>query len=271
MKYLVHQLCFSIGIGTMIISLIKRHRLALEAVVYNSIGSLKRLKRKSSVPRSGGVKETKAPGDITTATEVAFFPRYSVVNKSWRGEKKQPRSDRAENTEKAEMKKKEKSRNKSVGKVDKPPVTVTEEMNKNTPSRQISKSSLYEIISTMKMKSSAKAEPRQAEEKKPSPLETSFYHYHSQGGNVSSASSKYDLTVARNKKNNVQVQVHQPNYVTLKAHKVVNLEVETEPNSSSPQPLLNDSAEKIYSFNSLREKCRKMIANSKPFQSKTKL
>ena len=271
MKYLVHQLCFSIGIGTMIISLIKRHRLALEAVVYNSIGSLKRLKRKSSVPRSGGVKETKAPGDITTATEVAFFPRYSVVNKSWRGEKQQPRSDRAENTEKPEMKKKEKSRNKSVGKVDKPPVTVTEEMNKNTPSRQISKSSLYEIISTMKMKSSAKAEPRQAEEKKPSPLETSFYHYHSQGGNVSSASSKYDLTMARSKKNNVQVQVHQPNYVTLKAHKVVNLEVENEPKSSSPQPLLNDSAEKIYSFNSLREKCRKMIANSKPFQSKTKL
>ena len=78
------------------------------------------------------------------------------------------------------------------------------------------------------------------------------------------------IKMARNKKNNVQVQVHQPNYVTLKTHKV-NLEVETEPKSSSPQPLLSDSAEKIYSFNSLREKCRKMIANSKPFQSKTKL
>ena len=72
----------SIGIGTMIISLIKRHRLSLEAAVYSSIGSLKRLKRKSSMPRD--VKESKGSPDITTATEVAFFPRYSVVNKSWR-------------------------------------------------------------------------------------------------------------------------------------------------------------------------------------------
>ena len=256
----------------MIISLIKRHRLALEAAVYSSIGSLKRLKRNSSVPRSDGVKETKP--DITTATEVAFFPRYSVVNKSWRGEKKQRRSDRVEKTvrsEKAEMTKKEKSKKKTEGKVDKA-ATVTEEMNKTSPSRNISKSSLYEIISTMKMKASVKAEPRQVEEKKTDGGQTSFYYH--QGGNVSSASSKYDLTIARNNnKNNVQVQVHQPNYVTLKTQKAeVNVEVETNPKSSSPQPLLSNTAEKIYSFNSLREKCRKMIANSKPFQqSKTKL
>ena len=68
------------------------------------------------MPRSAGVKETKPPAEITTATEVAFFPRYSVVNKSWRGEKKDRRSARAE---KADMAKKEKSKKKTEGKVDK--------------------------------------------------------------------------------------------------------------------------------------------------------
>ena len=249
----------------MIISLIKRHRLALEAAVYSSIGSLKRLKRNSSVPRTGaGVRESKSATDITTATEVAFFPRYSVVNKSWRGEKRK----RSERVEKAEGTKKEKSKTKIEGKIEKP-ITVTEEKNKSTANRNISKSSLYEIISTMKMKSKAKAEPSLLEEKKPDPLQTSFYYQ--QGGNASSASSKYDLTIARNN-NNVRAEVHQPNYVTVKQKAEVNVQLETNQKSSSPQPLLAEAAEKIYSFNSLREKCRKMIANSKPFQpSKTKL
>ena len=254
----------------MIISLIKRHRLALEAAVYSSIGSLKRLKRNSSVPRTGaGVRESKSATDITTATEVAFFPRYSVVNKSWRGEKRK----RSERVEKAEGTKKEKSKTKIEGKVEKP-ITVTEEKNKTMANRNISKSSLYEIISTMKMKSKAKAEPSLLEEKKPDPLQTSFYYQ--QGGNASSASSKYDLTIARNNNNNnVRAEVHQPNYVTVKQKAEVNVELETNQKSSSPssspQPLLAETAEKIYSFNSLREKCRKMIASSKPFQSKTKL
>ena len=249
----------------MIISLIKRHRLALEAAVYSSIGSLKRLKRNSSVPRTGaGVRESKHATDITTATEVAFFPRYSVVNKSWRGEKRK----RSERVEKAEGTKKEKSKTKIEGKVEKP-ITVTEEKNKTMANRNISKSSLYEIISTMKMKSKAKAEPSLLEEKKPDPLQTSFYYQ--QGGNASSASSKYDLTIARNNNNNVRAEVHQPNYVTIKQKAEVNVELETNQKSSSPQPLLAEAAEKIYSFNSLREKCRKMIASSKPFQSKTKL
>ena len=59
----------SIGMGTMIISLVKRHRLALEAAVYGSIGSLKRLKRSSSVPRPEG-KDYKPAPHVTTATEV---------------------------------------------------------------------------------------------------------------------------------------------------------------------------------------------------------
>ena len=196
----------------MIISLIKRHRLALEAAVYGSIGSLKRLKRNSSVPRSGGVKETKAPGDITTATEVAFFPRYSVVNKSWREEK----SGKKKNEEK------EKDNGKPVKDEGKTAVAVTEEAEQQEPdSKRVesaasnksrssskqrsvkevvadSKQSLYEIISTIKFKSQQSAPASKAREpqqrRTAEPHQTSFYF---QGGNQSSGSSKYDLTLAR--------------------------------------------------------------------------
>ena len=75
----------SIGMGTMIISLVKRHRLALEAAVYGSIGSLKRLKRSSSVPRPDG-KEYKPGPHITTATEVMVklnYQIYSEIQKRW--------------------------------------------------------------------------------------------------------------------------------------------------------------------------------------------
>merc|ERR1719232_653713 len=85
----------AIGIGTMIIAIVKRHRLAIEAAIYGSIGSLKRLRKRGS-SRNRTVEENRGEdsnnnnnnnNNITTATEVAFFPRYSVVNKSWREEK----------------------------------------------------------------------------------------------------------------------------------------------------------------------------------------
>ena len=43
----------SIGIGTMIIAIVKRHRLAIEAAIYGSIGSLKRLRKRGSSRRQG--------------------------------------------------------------------------------------------------------------------------------------------------------------------------------------------------------------------------
>ena len=244
----------SIGIGTMMISIIKRHRLALEAVVYGSIGSLKRLKRNSSV-----VKDSKAPPDITTATEVAFFPRYSVVNKSWRAGKQ---AKSTESNSKKEKASKPRSQTKTDEKVDTPKL---EEVSGQSLAQNLTKPSLYEIISTIKLKALAKAESdSKQEEKKSDPRQTSFYY---QGGNVSSASSKYDLTLAKNN-SKVKAEVHQPNYVTLKPGKVGE-----DKKSSSPEPLLSDKegSERIYSFNTLREKCRKMIANSRLGQSKTKL
>ena len=218
---------------------------------------------------------------------MAFFPRYSVVNKSWKGEnrEKKERQSQSSRSSKAKIKKegKEELENNQKMKTEHTIVKSTKEevINKQTVGHNIvnnnssnnksnlSKSSLYEIISTMKMKASSKSNQNKPEEKKSDPHQTSFYY---QGGNVSSASSKYDLTIARNN-SNVQAEVHQPNYVTLRKDRQVDIDADDKIKSSSPQPLLSEGedSDKIYSFNTLREKCRKMIANSKPFKNKTKL
>ena len=225
---------------------------------------------------------------------MAFFPRYSVVNKSWKGEnrEKKERQSQSSRSSKAKIKKegKEELENNQKMKTEHTIVKSTKEevINKQTVGHNIvnnnssnnksnvkvghsnlSQSSLYEILSTMKMKASSKSNQNKPEEKKSDPHQTSFYY---QGGNVSSASSKYDLTIARNN-SNVQAEVHQPNYVTLRKDRQVDIDANDKMKSSSPQPLLSEgeNSDKIYSFNTLREKCRKMIANSKPFQNKTKL
>ena len=218
---------------------------------------------------------------------MAFFPRYSVVNKSWKGEKGEKRQEQSQSSRssKAKIKKqgKEELEHNKKMKTEHTIVKSTKEevINKQTVGHNIvnnnssnnksnlSKSSLYEIISTMKMKASSKSNQNKPEEKKSDPHQTSFYY---QGGNVSSASSKYDLTIARNN-SNVQAEVHQPNYVTLRKDRQVDIDADDKIKSSSPQPLLSEGedSDKIYSFNTLREKCRKMIANSKPFKNKTKL
>ena len=225
---------------------------------------------------------------------MAFFPRYSVVNKSWKGEKGEKRQEQSQSSRssKAKIKKqgKEELEHNKKMKTEHTIVKSTKEevINKQTVGHNIvnnnssnnksnvkvghsnlSQSSLYEILSTMKMKASSKSDQNKPEEKKSDPHQTSFYY---QGGNVSSASSKYDLTIARNN-SNVQAEVHQPNYVTLRKERQVDIDVNDKMKSSSPQPLLSEgeNSDKIYSFNTLREKCRKMIANSKPFQNKTKL
>ena len=225
---------------------------------------------------------------------MAFFPRYSVVNKSWKGEKGEKRQEQSQSSRssKAKIKKqgKEELEHNKKMKTEHTIVKSTKEevINKQTVGHNIvnnnssnnksnvkvghsnlSKSSLYEIISTMKMKASSKSNQNKPEEKKSDPHQTSFYY---QGGNVSSASSKYDLTIARNN-SNVQAEVHQPNYVTLRKERQLDIDANDKMKSSSPQPLLSEgeNSDKIYSFNTLREKCRKMIANSKPFQNKTKL
>ena len=210
-----------------------------------------------------------------------------MVNKSWKGEKGEKRQEQSQSSRssKAKIKKqgKEELEHNKKMKTEHTIVKSTKEevidkqtvghniVNNNTSNNKsnLSKSSLYEIISTMKMKASSKSDHKKPVEKKSDPHQTSFYY---QGGNVSSASSKYDLTIARNN-SNVQAEVHQPNYVTLRKERQVDIDANDKMKSSSPQPLLSEgeNSDKIYSFNTLREKCRKMIANSKPFQNKTKL
>ena len=74
----------------------------------------------------------------------------------------------------------------------------------------------------------------------------------------------------------IEAQVHQPNYVASKKS-VITVEAESgqdQSASSSPAPLLKDREDReegLYSFNTLREKCRQLIASSKPLHTRTKL
>ena len=183
----------SIGIGTMIIAIVKRHRLAIEAAIYGSIGSLKRLRKRGS-SRNKSVEEDQENNNnssnnnnnITTATEVAFFPRYSVVNKSWREEKS--------NKKKPDQKEKVKSE-KDAGTQEKEKEVSKSHLDKSVRgdknNANSTKQSLYEIISTMRFKTQ---QNKESSLKRPGELQTSFYFA---GGNQSTGSSKYDLTLAK--------------------------------------------------------------------------
>merc|ERR1719410_762692 len=98
----------------MTLALVRRHRLAIETALYGSIGSLRRLRGKKrsnsgAKPSNSGEEASNSNNNnITTATEVAFFPRYSVVNKSWREEKS--------NKKKPDQKEKVKSSNETMKK-----------------------------------------------------------------------------------------------------------------------------------------------------------
>lgn len=182
----------SIGIGTMIIAIVKRHRLAIEAAIYGSIGSLKRLRKRGSSRRQGEEDQeennnsSNNNNNITTATEVAFFPRYSVVNKSWREEKS--------NKKKPDQKEKNKSE-KDAGTQEKEKEVSKSHLDKSVRgdknNANSTKQSLYEIISTMRFKTQ---QNKESSLKRPGDLQTSFYFA---GGNQSTGSSKYDLTLAK--------------------------------------------------------------------------
>jgi len=239
----------TLGVGAMMLATIKRHQLLIESVVYSSIGSLKRIKDKTYVHQkeikvgkksepdneAGKKSEKNSSNDITTTTtQVDFFPRYSLVNKSQRGaprhlkEKKSQEAVSSESNQN-EMKKEEK-----------------------TKVSKSQASSINEIFSTLKFSSKRKSKDIPKTDPKPESKKaiSSFYYQHSS----SDSSCKYDLTTT------TTAQVHQPS-------------------NPSPQPLLQDSqdkiyrqtGDKIYSFRTLQEKCRKMIAGSKPFQDSTKL
>ena len=229
----VSVLTVSLGIGTMTLALVRRHRLAIETALYGSIGSLRRLrgkKRSNSGAKPGNSGEEASNGNssnLTTATEVAFFPRYSVVNKSWREEK----GGKKKNEEK------EKDNGKPVKDEGKTAVAVTEEAEQQKePSKRVesaasnksrssskqrsvkevvadSKQSLYEIISTIKFKSQQSAPASKAREPQQrravEPHQTSFYF---QGGNQSSGSSKYDLTLARTLSKKVNICLMKQGY-----------------------------------------------------------
>ena len=189
----------AIGIGTMIIAIVKRHRLAIEAAIYGSIGSLKRLRKRGS-SRTRTVEEDRGEdsnnnnnhnnNNITTATEVAFFPRYSVVNKSWREEK-----GRKKKKEKEKIQSSNETVKKDVGTQEKEKEVSKSHLDKsvrvNKENANSTKQSLYEIISTMRFKTQ---QNKESTLKTPEGLQTSFYFA---GGNQSTGSSKYDLTLAK--------------------------------------------------------------------------
>ena len=191
----------AIGIGTMIIAIVKRHRLAIEAAIYGSIGSLKRLRKRGSSRMRQAETDQKQDNNnnnsnnnnnnITTATEVAFFPRYSVVNKSWREEKsrknkpcQKEKAPSSNETEKTIVGTDEKEKGVSKSHLDKSVRGIKDNVNST-------KQSLYEIISTMRFKTQ---QNKESTLKKPDALQTSFYFA---GGNQSTGSSKYDLTLAK--------------------------------------------------------------------------
>ena len=78
--------------------------------------------------------------------------------------------------------------------------------------------------------------------------------------------SPVSLAAGGKQETSVTAQVHQPDYspAALGGEAVAGL-------AESPVPLLPAQQEKVYSFNTLREKCRKMIAGSKPFPARTRL
>ena len=188
----------TIGMGTMIIAIVKRHRLAIENVIYGSIGSLKRLKRKGSTPpqKKEDTKEktdSNNNSDLTTATEVAFFPRYSVVNKSWRDDKTKKQNKETGKDVKSKEEKKGADKNIHKTTVSKSHKANTNKSSKDGNNQNSSKQSLYEIISTMKFKTQQVNTESTIIPKKEG-HQTSFYF---QGENQSTGSSKYDLTLAR--------------------------------------------------------------------------
>ena len=126
---------------------------------------------------------SKNNNNITTATEVAFFPRYSVVNKSWREEKAKKKSVSKEKSQ-SKVTEKEKSKEESKSHLDKSVRGGKENLNST-------KQSLYEIISTMRFKTQ---QNKDSAMKTPAAQQTSFYFA---GGNQSTGSSKYDLTLAK--------------------------------------------------------------------------
>ena len=75
----------------------------------------------------------------------------------------------------------------------------------------------------------------------------------------------------------IEAQVHQPNYVASKKSVITVESGQSQSASSSPAPLLKDREDRedreegLYSFNTLREKCRQLIASSKPLHTRTKL
>jgi len=249
----------TLGVGAMMFATIRRHQLLIESVVYSSIGSLRRIKDKTYVHQKekklakqsepekqiSKRKEEQSSNEITTTTKVDFFPRYSLVNKSQRGVPRHLKEKKAVETQST-----------------KPSEDLTSE---KAPSHKpkYQASSINEIFSTLKFSNKRKSQNIPVKDTKPEiqkPV-SSFYYQHSSSG----SSSKYDLTLGKNT-TEVAAQVHQASYGADSK----DIQQELDPGQApSPEPLIQP--EKIYSFRALQEKCRQMIAGSKPFPDSTKL
>jgi len=251
----------TLGVGAMMLAIIKRHQLLIESVVYSSIGSLKRMKAKRNANKedrkvtiekqteSHSCAKSDSNNEVTTTTQVDFFPRYSVVNKSQRGV---PRHLKEKKTVEASL---------SINHENVP----REDKARGEHKAKSHATSINEIFSTLKFKSNRKPQAMQEKVPKSEPNKPGTSFYYQPAGASSSYSSASDLAGDTTTRTQVQAQVHQAGTIRSKG-KYPDAE---EEKSSSPQPLL--PSEKIYSFRALQEKCRKMIAGSKLLQDNTKL
>ena len=261
-----------VGVGTMMLATIRRHQLTLQAIVYSSIGSLKKIRKKSTNVQEDkenskennkkdkkDIVDSESVMDInkeitTTTTGVAFFPRYSVVNKSQRGD---PRSV------------KDKEGSETVIKAR--PINDDKVQESVRTKSKAQAGTIYEIFSTLKFKARKKPEmlkEKQQISEKHAKTTSSFYYESSSGD----SSSKYDLTLARPRQ--VEAMVHRAAETGTKS-----VEDQSSPEAivrhdkvhSSGEPLIGPLEDKVYTFRRLREKCRQMIAGSKPFRDNTRL
>ena len=163
----------ALGVGVMMLAIIKRNQLMIQSVVYSSFGSLRRLKDRNYLDENEKAKtqvkdnkhkrqvsvgnEGETNNDITTTMEVAFFPQYSLVNKSMR---KAPFSSKEKKSRETKQKKQELGSRREVSEEHLNGISTS------TPKKG--------IFSSLKFKTSW--DPKKMEDHRNT--STSFYHQH---------------------------------------------------------------------------------------------
>ena len=230
-----------VGVVIMLLAIFRRNQLDSEILMYSSIGSLIKRRHKhedklsetSTIvhgkhQRTNNVEEPN--NDVTTTMEVSFFPRYSLVKKSHKGDL----------TVLAEKGCKEKRKSKSF-------MEEKEEKKNLAPPNPVK-----DIFSSLSF--NTRWEPEKVEEdgkRINTRLNRSFYHE-----NTSHSKTAPDLT-------GVEMETHQ-NIRDHSPGQYLQLDFEPENESSdSPQPLLPE--ENMYSLGDLQQRWRQMISGYKQY------